>query len=493
VATLPPAPDRRDDDWTWLEGLYRAHRSQLYRFALGILRSPDDAEDATQITLLNAYGSLARGRRPSHPRAWLFAIALNACRRLLGQRRRLVLVSTAEGEPPAASPTPDLVTGADISRAMESLPPAQRETFMLRELRGLSYAEVGEMLGVSAEAAESLLARARRRLRQQLAPEDRRPLFGLPGLAASLRALVAPGMAKVAGIAAVVAIVPAVALVPEIGLAGDEGHARSTRVFISSGSALDRGAAAPFVSIRPAAERRAGQVAGAPARALHRASPAAPTRVVRPKRPGLARPAGAPAVDTRTAPTRSETTAASPPRVGAVEVSVSTTPATGASVRQRPASQVSRPPAPRQSTQGPTTVVEQTVATVKGAVDDLSSLPTSPAPLPVPSIPDVSIPTVSTPDVQAPPGVPDPQPVVDAAQGAAQDAVSSVESTVSSAESTVSSAESTVSSAESSVASTASSSAASTASSAASTASSAASTAASSASSTVSGVLNPKP
>src|SRR5260221_9596309 len=81
--------------WAWLEPHFRQHRRQLYLFALGVLGNREDAEDATQIVLLNAYRALVRGERPTWPRAWLFAIALNVCRRLRRQASaRHALVAT---------------------------------------------------------------------------------------------------------------------------------------------------------------------------------------------------------------------------------------------------------------------------------------------------------------------------------------------------------------------------------------------------------------
>jgi RNA polymerase sigma-70 factor (ECF subfamily) len=203
------------DSWAWLEHHYRAHRSQLYGSAIGILRNAHDAEDAIQIALLSAYRALARGDRPLHPRAWLFTIVLNACRRLLKTRAQ---TATAVGtrDPQAPAPDPDAKTGAEIMRAVASLSAEQREVFTLRELQGLSYSELSETLGVSPVAAESRLSRARRRLREELAVPDelislprRRPLLAIPNVLAVMRAMAMPGAIKVAGIVGAVALVPA--------------------------------------------------------------------------------------------------------------------------------------------------------------------------------------------------------------------------------------------------------------------------------------------
>src|SRR6266508_874284 len=179
-----------DEVWAWLEPHFRQHRRPLYLFALGALGNREDAEDATQIVLLNAHRALVRGARPTWPRAWLFAIALNVCRRLRRQASARRVLAAGSRELPSVQRGSDPSTGAEISRAVSSLPPGQREIFLLRELRGLSYAELSEKLGLSLAATESLLARARRRLREELAASDestglrsprRRPLMGVPG------------------------------------------------------------------------------------------------------------------------------------------------------------------------------------------------------------------------------------------------------------------------------------------------------------------------
>src|SRR6476661_3156630 len=88
--------NHEDEGWAWLEPHFRQHRPQLYLFTLGVLGNREDAEDAVQIVLLNAHRALVRGERPTWPRAWLFAIALNVCRRLRRQAsaRHALVAST---------------------------------------------------------------------------------------------------------------------------------------------------------------------------------------------------------------------------------------------------------------------------------------------------------------------------------------------------------------------------------------------------------------
>src|SRR5918998_3251791 len=70
------------------ERLYQRHVGDVYRYALVVLRSPEDAEDVTQTTFLNAYRAYKRGERPQKPLNWLMTIAHNVCRQRFRQSAR---------------------------------------------------------------------------------------------------------------------------------------------------------------------------------------------------------------------------------------------------------------------------------------------------------------------------------------------------------------------------------------------------------------------
>jgi RNA polymerase sigma factor (sigma-70 family) len=158
-----PAPGDAD---VALERLYDLHRAEVFRFVLRAVGDREEAEDVTQATFLNAYRALARGCTPRHPRAWLLAIAENVRRTRLRGRRDELPLALVEATAAAAEPTVD---AAEIRDALERLPASQREAVVLRELAGLSYAEIGEALGVSVGSVQMLVFRGRRALRAQLA------------------------------------------------------------------------------------------------------------------------------------------------------------------------------------------------------------------------------------------------------------------------------------------------------------------------------------
>jgi RNA polymerase sigma-70 factor (ECF subfamily) len=178
MATRPASSARAAVDLTF-EELYRGYRADVYRAALHALGNAHDAEDATQAAFADAYRAVLRGTRPQSPRAWLLAISENVRRRgfRTAQRRpREDLVDDADF--PAAE-LPDEQSRA-LAEALAALPEEQRRVFVLREIVGLSYAEIAEEADSTVASIQMLLFRARRALREQLDPPTvavRRPIF----------------------------------------------------------------------------------------------------------------------------------------------------------------------------------------------------------------------------------------------------------------------------------------------------------------------------
>ena len=103
----------------------------------------------------------------SGERPWLFRIARNL---LIDRWRRIERrpqpLAIEETEPIALAPVLELRT--DLQRALQRLPEADREAFILREVAGLSYIEIGEITEASKGAIRSRIYRARRQLRTAL-------------------------------------------------------------------------------------------------------------------------------------------------------------------------------------------------------------------------------------------------------------------------------------------------------------------------------------
>jgi RNA polymerase sigma-70 factor (ECF subfamily) len=193
-ARVAPSPGQQLTRDASFERLYRRHRRDVYGAVLRDVRDPDEAEDVTQIAFLNAFRALRRGEEPEKPRAWLVTIARNVVRRryrALATRPREVLL-----DPDAAPDLTDLdgPSAGEIAAAIRRLPPNQRAVILLREIQGLSYAEIAQELDLSVAAVETLIFRARGNLAGELELSDHAPstrqrlarrargLLALPGL-----------------------------------------------------------------------------------------------------------------------------------------------------------------------------------------------------------------------------------------------------------------------------------------------------------------------
>ena len=152
-----------------LDELYRAHAAEVYRYSYAVLGNAADAEDVTQTTFVNALRALARGDPPRRPSSWLITIAHNIVRqRFRQQQARPVEVELDRDVPSAEVSDDDAPSLEELVRALQRIPPRQREALVLRELEGRAYKEIAEILDTSVGALETLLFRARRSLAEEL-------------------------------------------------------------------------------------------------------------------------------------------------------------------------------------------------------------------------------------------------------------------------------------------------------------------------------------
>jgi len=149
------------------ERLYRQNVREVYRYALVVLRSPEDAEDVAQTTFLNAYRAFVRGEAFDSPRNRLMGIAHELCQQRARQEARLDEVDLEE-HAEEATPEEEGPTGNDIRRALGHLRFELRAAIIMREVEGRSYAEIAEILNLPVAAVETLVFRARRALREEL-------------------------------------------------------------------------------------------------------------------------------------------------------------------------------------------------------------------------------------------------------------------------------------------------------------------------------------
>jgi RNA polymerase sigma factor (sigma-70 family) len=158
--------DGREDAFAAISERYR---ERLVAYAEHMLRArgPAAAEDVVQDVLLRAYRALRADSRPMALRAWLYRIAHNRCLdELRGDRPTAELledaVASTEEDPAAAVGRRERLR--ELVRDIQDLPPQQRSALVIRELDGLSYAELAEALDTTVPAVKSLLVRARMNL-----------------------------------------------------------------------------------------------------------------------------------------------------------------------------------------------------------------------------------------------------------------------------------------------------------------------------------------
>jgi RNA polymerase sigma-70 factor (ECF subfamily) len=151
--------------------LVERYRDGLGRYALRMLGSAADAEDALQDTFVRGYRSLERCR-PEGFRYWLFGILARRCRTYATQRakrqQRVVVSESAVASAAVPCPQESIGWRESIESALAQLPADQREAFLLKHVEELSYEEMEELTGVRVSALKMRVFRARAALRQLL-------------------------------------------------------------------------------------------------------------------------------------------------------------------------------------------------------------------------------------------------------------------------------------------------------------------------------------
>jgi RNA polymerase sigma-70 factor (ECF subfamily) len=150
------------------------HLEAAYRLARWHTRNPHDADDVVQEASLRAlryFGTFTGG----NARAWFLRIVRNACIDWRGRRGRAAIDPFDEqehsGEWPARNPETSLLAAdvaQSITRAMNQLPDRLRQVLILRELQGLSYRELADVINVPPGTVMSRLSRARQAFRAAL-------------------------------------------------------------------------------------------------------------------------------------------------------------------------------------------------------------------------------------------------------------------------------------------------------------------------------------
>jgi RNA polymerase sigma-70 factor (ECF subfamily) len=166
-------------DISAFEEILLRHQDKIYNLCRRMLGNSHDAEDATQDVFLKAYQNINKFKPEASLYTWLFRIAVNTC---IDYKREpffeSLFKSSKEGDvfvvdSPTGSPSPDrLYESKQISDAIQltlsRLPVKLRAVIVLKEIEGLSYEEIAEVLDVSIGTVKSRISRARDDLKEVL-------------------------------------------------------------------------------------------------------------------------------------------------------------------------------------------------------------------------------------------------------------------------------------------------------------------------------------
>ena len=178
-----------------LRQVITANNQRLFRAAWSILKDRGEAEEAVQSAYLRAFAHIGEFEGRSALSTWLTRIAINeALGRVRSSRRRREQLES-QGVSMLDNYRETLMRGSEtgqpderlareqlrqmIERAVAGLPDAFRSVFVLREVEGLNVEETADALGIPPATVKTRLLRARRKLREALAPDVHSALAGV--------------------------------------------------------------------------------------------------------------------------------------------------------------------------------------------------------------------------------------------------------------------------------------------------------------------------
>lgn len=164
------------------EEIVRAHQGRIATLCRYLLGNAADAEDATQDVFIKAFKGLPDFRPEASLYTWLYRIAVNTC---IDRRRKPYFLSlfTSDdsddggvGAVPSAAPSPEKLvearqTSIQIQDALKKLSPKLRAAIVLKEIEGLAYEQIAEVLEISLGTVKSRISRAREELQRTLTGE----------------------------------------------------------------------------------------------------------------------------------------------------------------------------------------------------------------------------------------------------------------------------------------------------------------------------------
>jgi|GEM_PF-465396 len=171
-----------------LERLLATARPRMFAVALRMTRNPDDADDVVQEAMMKVWRAFDRFEGRAALSTWIHRIVVNAALDRLRARGPVALAArsddesfqreAADGDGHAPVETPEELVrsaevGVEVHRALDALPPAQRQVLALRELEGESYQSIADIVRCPIGTVMSRLHHARHRLAEVISTEHR--------------------------------------------------------------------------------------------------------------------------------------------------------------------------------------------------------------------------------------------------------------------------------------------------------------------------------
>lgn len=170
------------------ELLVSKYQRRLSRLVARFVKDPDEVADVVQETLIKAYRSLGNFRGESAFYSWIYRIAVNTAKNYLNQNSLNYAISATDKDGEEVdltekiadwhTPEAEMINREimdTINQAIEQLPEELRQAIVLREVDGLSYDEIAQVMNSPAGTVRSRISRARDAIAEQL-----RPLLNTP-------------------------------------------------------------------------------------------------------------------------------------------------------------------------------------------------------------------------------------------------------------------------------------------------------------------------
>ncbi|MBQ3417402.1 MAG: sigma-70 family RNA polymerase sigma factor [Ruminococcus sp.] len=147
------------------EKLVLENEDTLYRVSMAILKNECDAQDAVHDAILSAYINLSKLRNEEYFKTWLVRILINQCKKEIKKRAHYADVGDAL---PDIRSRDNPYLSAEISEALDSLPPKLRLTVILFYVEDYSIKEISRALNIPEGTVKSRLNKGRKLLRELL-------------------------------------------------------------------------------------------------------------------------------------------------------------------------------------------------------------------------------------------------------------------------------------------------------------------------------------